>query len=114
MTVSDSTIANYLGVDRQQIVKRRDVGDSVIVLVDKGIGGTPRYTIPLSDLQFKTVDPPAPPTVEETPEETAVSEPVEAAVDLDGKTVAELQDIARDRGVSYSGLRKSELIEALS
>lgn len=32
---------------------------------------------------------------------------------LDHKTVKELKEIARKRDISYSGLRKSELIEAL-
>lgn len=53
-------------------------------------------------------------------QETAVSEaepepanePV-LAVDLDGMTVRELQAIAREKGISYGGLKKSELIEAL-
>ena len=32
---------------------------------------------------------------------------------LDSKTVKELQDIAKEKGVSYSGLKKSELIKEL-
>jgi len=35
------------------------------------------------------------------------------AVDLESKTVRELQAIARDMDVSYSGLTKAELIDAL-
>ena len=32
---------------------------------------------------------------------------------LEDKTVRELQDIAKDKGVSYSGLKKSELLKEL-
>jgi hypothetical protein len=32
---------------------------------------------------------------------------------LEGKTVKELQDIAKEKGISYSGLRKDDLIKEL-
>lgn len=111
MTVSNNTIAEYLSAKSQQIVKRRDVDGGVVVLVDWGIGGIKKYTIPYADLTKPKPPKPAP-VFEEEPEETAVPEPV-PTVDLDDCTVAELQDMARERDISYSGLRKAELIEAL-
>ena len=48
--------------------------------------------------------------VEETEPEVIA---VEAGPDLDNLTVAELREIAQERGISYSGLRKAELVEAL-
>ena len=33
--------------------------------------------------------------------------------DLNNKTVKELQDIAKEKGISYSGLKKTELIKEL-
>ena len=52
----------------------------------------------------------AKPRVEESPKE----EPKTETVDLETLTVAELREIAKDRGLTgYSKLRKAELIEAL-
>ena len=39
-----------LGVEESQVVKWRVEGDSLVVLVDNGIKGTPKYIIPLDKL----------------------------------------------------------------
>ncbi len=40
----------YLGVDKGDVVKHRAEGADYIVIVDKGIAGTPKYRVPLSQL----------------------------------------------------------------
>jgi hypothetical protein len=37
----------------------------------------------------------------------------EEADDLDSMTVAELQEVAKEKGVSYSGLKKAQLLKEL-
>jgi len=44
---------------------------------------------------------------------TAVNNDPSLGVDLEGMSVKKLQALARDRGISYSGLIKAELINAL-
>ena len=66
MTVSDSTIAEYLNVKPEQIMASHEADGVVTVVVDNGIAGCPKYAIPLSDLaivvrlQRKAVPKPAP------------------------------------------------------
>lgn len=51
--------------------------------------------------------------VEVTTHESKEKEYIEVSEPLESKTVAELQDIAKDKGVSYSGLKKADLIKEL-
>lgn len=39
-----------LGVSPEQVLKHRLEGDSLVLVVDNGIAGCPKFTIPLSDL----------------------------------------------------------------
>ena len=50
---------------------------------------------------------------EVTSKESSKKEYIEVLEPLEAKTVKELQDIAKYKGVSYSGLKKSELIKEL-
>jgi hypothetical protein len=42
----------YVGADPERVIKRRIEGDQVILIVNNGILGCPKYTIPLSDLDL--------------------------------------------------------------
>lgn len=101
---------NYVGASPEQVVGNRldEAAQVYVLIIDNGIKGCPKFTIPLSDLQFKTYEP--------EPDETAVSKPEPEpvlSVDLDGLTVLELQELAKAAGISYSGLRKAQLLNSL-
>ncbi len=40
----------YLGVDKGNVINPRIQGDDYVLIVDKGIAGSPKYYIPLSKL----------------------------------------------------------------
>ncbi|MDY0134032.1 MAG: Rho termination factor N-terminal domain-containing protein, partial [Acholeplasmatales bacterium] len=67
--------------------------------------------------KVKEVVKPAPkaaPKVEKKVEEKPAAPKKETKVDLDGLTVAELKEMAKDKGLTgYSALKKAELITAL-
>jgi hypothetical protein len=103
-------VATHFGVDVAQVVDARAVGNEVVVLIDYGIGGIKKYRLPLDWLQ------PAPgPAAEVTPEPEPAATPPDdyGEQEFEALTVAELQELAKERGIAYSGLRKAELIEAL-
>jgi hypothetical protein len=101
--MNQSRIAKHFNVSPGAIVKWRmvDEGAKVRALIDYGLGGIKVYEVPLDE--FVTQEP--------------LPLPVPAAIDLDsdlsGHTVAELREMAKDAGIAYAGLRKSELVEAL-
>ncbi len=56
----------YLDVDKSSVINPRIQGDDYVLIVDKGIAGSPKYYIPLSKLdaleiaeQLKGIRPPA-------------------------------------------------------
>lgn len=40
-----------VGADPKRVIKSRQTGEAVIVIVDNGIKGCPKYIVPLSDLE---------------------------------------------------------------
>ena len=56
-------IAKYLECEVKQIVSARDAGEHFVVLVDKGIAGTPRYYISPDKIK---PEPPKPKAAPET------------------------------------------------
>ena len=64
----------YLGIEAAQVRKHRIEGDSLVLVVDMGIKGCPKYAIPLSDL---------------TPEETEIL--VDAVYEVDATAGAKRQ-----------------------
>ncbi len=51
--------------------------------------------------------------VEVTNKDSKEKEYIEVSEPLESKTVKELQEIAKEKGISYSGLRKDDLIKEL-
>lgn len=73
-----------------QVVKHRREDGELVALINYGVGGIKKYRLPLADVEaFSVRD------------------------DPNRMTVKELQQMARDAGVSYSGLRKDDLIDAI-
>lgn len=62
---------------------------------------------------FVSVPPPAPPPPPPDPELPPGPEP-ETDKPIEALTVRELREIADERGVDHAGLRKAELVRALS
>ncbi len=73
----------YLGVDKGSVINPRIQGDDYVLIVDKGIAGSPKYYIPLSKLDALNVA-------------ENVSLPVPAATDLNYR---ELQELAKESGI---------------
>ena len=92
-----------LGIEQGQIVTHRYEDDVLILLVDRGIKGTTKHYLKVA--QLPKPEPVEEPAVEPEPESPGV---------LDAMTVSELRELAKEQGVSYSGLRKDELIAALT
>lgn len=77
----------YLSIDETAVLSHRVTDDAVVVVVDRGIKGCPKYTIPLSEL------------VSDEPKEVPTSE---------------LKEMARDMGIKgYSRMKRETLIERL-
>ena len=60
----------YLGVDKDSVINPRVQGDDYVLIVDKGIAGSPKYYIPLSELAK-----PKPVVLEEPENPDEVEEP---------------------------------------
>ncbi len=86
----------YLGVDKGDVVKSRVEGDVYIVIVDKGIAGTPKYRIPLSQL-----------TALEIAKQDA--QPEQAIADM---SYRELQELAKELGIP-GNQKADDLIAAI-
>lgn len=104
-----------LGVSPDSVLSHRIDAESEVIriVVDKGIRGVPLYEIPLSAL---VVTQPAPEPVASVAEEVPAPEPVTAETDIDlsSLSVSDLREMAKEAGIPYSGLRKADLIAALS
>lgn len=80
-----------LGVDESQVLAYNVDADRIALVVDYGVAGGKKYTYLLEELPGGWTK----------------------AVDLSALTVTELQEIAKERGISFSGMRKAELVAAL-
>ncbi len=100
---------DYLGVAFNKILAHRVSDDEVILVVDKGTEGAPKLSVPLSELESAPPKLAASKASEPEPETEAP-----AAVDYSGFKVAELRQMAKERGIATSGLKKADLIAALS
>lgn len=102
----------HVGATPEQVLAHRvDSAEQVFVLVvDNGIKGAPKHEIPLSELIAVS----EPVIIPEPPKNAPEGDFETADVGYSDMTVAELQEIAKERGIGYSGLRKAELIEVLS
>ncbi len=85
----------YLGVDRDDVVKYRAEGTDYIMIVDEGIAGTRKYRVPLSLLDGLS---PKPATNKPAPEKHL--------------TYRELQELAKESGIP-ANQSKFALYEAL-
>lgn len=103
-------VAKYYGVKPEAVLGCRliDEDGKYRILIDHGIGGVKVYHVAGSEL------------IKEQEAESNVIDhdeplPVPAAIDLglDAYTVAELREMAKDAGISYSGKKKAELIDDL-
>lgn len=86
----------YLGVDKGSVINPRVQGDDYVLIVDKGIAGSPKYYIPLSKL--------------DEPEPEAEILPVSAAIDMNYR---ELQELAKELGIP-ANQKADDLRAALS
>lgn len=95
-TVSDSTIAQYLDVNAGQILASNEHDGVVSVVVNKGIDGCPKYSVPLSELETPNVSPP----------EDRI---------YDGMKVKELRYLAKEAGIKgYARMKRETLVARLS
>ena len=99
----------YLGIEGEKVLDYAITADEVVVVVDNGIKGCPKYRIPLSELITATEPQPEP--------VIAVAEPlpVPAAIDLgldDGLSYRDLQALAIDAGIP-ANQKKDDLRQAL-
>jgi hypothetical protein len=103
----------YLGVDRGQCLVLRETADEVVVVVDNGIAGCPKYIIPLSKLH--TLEKVQLPLAEPEPEPVMEPEIVEKSIfDIDYETMdyRQLQALAKERDIPANQSRE-DLISAL-
>ena len=87
-----------LGVDETRVISHRidDLEACLFLVVDNGIAGCPKYSVPLSDLGKQ-------------------AEPVSIKDELSKKKVPELRKIAKASNIKgYSRMGKPELIKALN
>jgi hypothetical protein len=85
----------HLGVDRGDVINPRIEGDDYVLIVNKGIAGSPKYRIPLCQLEDDPL-------------------PVPAAYDLglDDLSYRELQAMAQESGIP-ANQSKADLLIAL-
>lgn len=107
----------YLGVKKDECLVLRESEDEVIVVVDKGIAGCPKYVIPRSKLV--EVDVPLPFTEEPIPEPEPEPEEPESEDDYDELDLETddigyrvLQQMAKEQGIPANQSR-DDLVIAL-
>ena len=104
---------DYLGVTKEQCLVLREVEGQVIVVVDNGILGCPKYVIPISELTIKNV--PLPFDEEPEPEPEPEEEEFEyQEIDLDVESIdyRQLQQMAKELDIPANQSR-DDLIAAL-
>lgn len=91
----------YLGVDEATVVSHgvNELEGHIAIVVDNGIAGSPKYTVPLSKLSEKV-------------EETATPKP--ETPNYAKMKVSELRALVKDAGGDPARLKKSELIDILA
>lgn len=99
----------YLGVDKGSCLVLRETEDEVIVVVDKGIAGCPKYKIPLSEL---TVMKDVPLPIPEPVIDVDISESPRFS-DIENMDYRQLQELAKERSIPANQTR-DDLITALS
>lgn len=77
----------HLGIDPGSVIKHREDGGEYVVIADLGIGGTPKYRVPLSSL------------AEPAPEAESEEEP-EVSQYIESLSYRELQDLAKAAGIA--------------
>lgn len=92
-----------LGIDASQVIKHRIEDDELVVIANLGIRGTPKYVLPLADLE-----------IEEEPVEAPEPELIEINATPEALTMAEIYgiDLASIQGSGPGGRIYKRDVEA--
>lgn len=108
-----------LGASEGEVLAHSLTDTEIVIVLDKGIKGCPKYRIPLNTLQGPEVEPPVEDLTVEDEEIVETAEDVEAAVEpstadnLDDLSYRDLQAMAKDYDIP-ANQSKDDLIDALS